>query len=66
MRLSEQPNRIGQVVRRPLVAAGLQSLMVGGTALIGIGVLSVDAQRALLDDLRRRGETPAPGRQRDP
>ena len=45
--------RVGQQVQRPLVAAVLQSLVVGGTALTGIAVLSSYSERALLDDLRR-------------
>jgi signal transduction histidine kinase/DNA-binding response OmpR family regulator len=40
-------------MRRPLVAALLQTLVVGGTALTGIAVLSLYTQRVLLDDLRR-------------
>jgi len=39
--------------QRPWAAALLQTLVVGGTALIGITVLSTLAQRVVLTDLRR-------------
>jgi signal transduction histidine kinase/ActR/RegA family two-component response regulator len=38
--------------RSPALAAALQMLVVGGTAMVGIAVLSISIQRILLDDLR--------------
>jgi signal transduction histidine kinase/CheY-like chemotaxis protein len=42
-----------RVINRPFFAALLQSVVVGGTALTGIALLSVHSQRVLLEDLRR-------------
>ena len=42
-----------QPTQRPWVAALLQTLIVGGTAIAGIVMLSMAAQRVLLGDLRR-------------
>jgi len=39
--------------QRPWVAALLQTAIVGGTATVGIALLSLSAQRVLLADLRR-------------
>jgi two-component system, sensor histidine kinase and response regulator len=50
---TEASNGGGRVRNRPLFAALLQAIVVGGTALTGIALLSFHSQRILLEDLRR-------------
>jgi len=53
MGLGERLISWGPHAQRPWAAALLQTLVVGGTALVGVVVLSLAAQRVLLADLRR-------------
>jgi two-component system sensor histidine kinase/response regulator len=49
----ETSDRGVRVKNHPLFAALLQAIVVGGTALTGIALLSIHAQHILLEDLRR-------------
>jgi two-component system, sensor histidine kinase and response regulator len=50
--LAERLTCWGRYAQRPWAAALLQTVVVGGTALVGVVVLSLAAQRVLLADLR--------------
>ena len=51
--MREQIVALRRSAQRPWVAALLQTVVVGGTAVVGIALLSLSAQRVLLEDLRR-------------